>query len=113
MLSLKIAIASTLLGLSTLSGIAYWYWKNVFPELYVDQSFVPFILMIVIASLLYSFIFLGAWLKFTSKRHGTFISIVSIIFVIAISFGTITTYGVTLLPSALLASFGLALAPRA
>lgn len=104
-MSLKIAASSTILGLVSVIGISYWYWKNIYPELYIDQSFVTFLGIMVICLSLYLGISLGTYLRNQKKWHGTFLVSISVCFLVVISLATISTYGVALLPSAIMGSF--------
>ena len=104
-MALKIAATSTILGLMSMMGISYWYWKNIYPELYIDQSYVTFLGIVIVCLLFYLGITLGTYMRNRKKWYGTVLVSVSVLFLVVISFATISTYGVALLPSAIMGSF--------
>jgi len=104
-MAFKIATSSTILGLIGVVGIANWYWRYIYPELYIDQSYVTFLVLILVCICLYLGISLGTYIRNKKKWYGTFMVSISVFFLVVISFATISTYGAALLPSAIIGSF--------
>ena len=104
-MAFKIATSSTILGLIGVVGIANWYWRYIYPELYIDQSYVTFLVLILVCIFLYLGISLGTYIRNKKKWYGTFMVSISGFFLVVISFATISTYGAALLPSAIIGSF--------
>ena len=92
------------LGWITLAGATVWYWSTVVPDLYDDQSALPFVLTIVFAALFYLTNIVGAWRKFSGFRDGQPTMILSTLALGALIISTLTTAGILLIPSLIVAT---------
>lgn len=108
-MSLLVAVASSLLGWATLGGTAVWYWRTIVPDHYEDQSVLPFVLTVGLASLAYLAVLGGAWRRRRGLRDGLPTMVVAEGFLVAIIVSTLATMGALLLPSFLLATLAAAL----
>ncbi|MBI4235913.1 MAG: hypothetical protein HY688_00975 [Chloroflexi bacterium] len=112
-MSLAVAITSSLLGWATLAGTAAWYWRTIVPDLYEDQSVLPFLLVVGVASLAYLAVLVGAWRRARGHRDGLPAMVSAYALLLAAIVMTLVTTGVLLLPSFLLATLAAALPVRA
>ena len=91
-------------GWITLAGATVWYWTTVVPDLYDDQSVLPFFLTVVFAALFYLANVVGAWRKFSGFRDGQPTMILSTLVLGALIISTLTTAGILLIPSLIIAT---------
>ncbi len=91
-------------GWITLVGATVWYWTTVVPNLYDDQSVLPFVLTSVFAALFYLANVVGAWRKSSGFRDGQPTMILSSLALGALIISTLTTAGILLIPSLIVAS---------
>ena len=91
-------------GWITLAGASVWYWTTVVPDLYDDQSVLPFVLTMVFAALFYLANLVGAWRKFSGFRDGQPTMILSALALGALIISTLTTAGILLIPSLVVAT---------
>ncbi len=104
MWAIIVAGAAAVFGWVTLAIAAVWYWVTVVPNLYDDQSILPFILTVVSAALLFLANIVGAWRKFSGFRDGQPIMILSTLALGALIISTLTTAGILLVPSLIVAT---------
>ncbi len=110
MWAIIVSMVAALLGWVTLAIAAVWYWRTVVPDLYDDESVFPFVATTVVAGVLYLAIVLGAWRRFSGFRDGFPTMIVSALVLGALIISTLTTSGIMLIPSFIVATLAPALA---
>lgn len=111
-MSLLLAVASSALGWLTLAAISVWYWRVIVPQLYVDDSVWPFVLVTSLSTLAYLAILVGGWRRAKGARDGMPAMIMGLIVIVAVIFSTLTTTGVLLVPSFLIGSLAVTLPPK-
>ena len=100
---------AALFGWATLGGATVWYWKTVVPDLYDDESVFLFVLTTALAAVLYLVIFVGAWRRFSGFRDGMPTMILAAIALGTLVIATLTTSGILLVPSLIVATLAPAL----
>lgn len=113
-MSLIVAAAGSALGWVTLLGMGAWYWRTVVPDLYEDESPIPFLSLLTIAAIAYAASLFGSWRRWRGHGDGLALMVVGYLVVGAVALFTIATVGVALFPSLVVASLAGALpAPQA
>jgi hypothetical protein len=108
-MSLAVAAVSSLLGWATLAATTVWYWRVIVPTMYEDQSVLPFVAAVSLSALAYLGVLAGAWRRRQSLRDGLPMMVVGACILAAVIISTLTTTGVLLLPSFLIATLAAAL----
>ena len=109
MWAIVVSLAAALLGWTTLAGATVWYWRTVVPDFYEDETVVPFVVTTGLAAAFYLAIVLGAWRRFAGFRDGFPTMVVSAAALGALIIATLTTAGILLIPSFIVATLAPAL----
>jgi hypothetical protein len=109
MWAIAVSAIGAVLGWATLVGATIWYWKTVVPDLYDDESVLPFVLTMVFAAVLYFAIFIGAWRRFAGFRDGMPTMLLSTVTLGALIIATLTISGILLVPSFIVSTLAPAL----
>ncbi|MDA1095802.1 MAG: hypothetical protein O3B84_00895 [Chloroflexi bacterium] len=104
-----VAAFSGLLGWGTIAAITVWYWRTVVPDMYDDESVLPYIAGATITSLAYLAVVVGAWRRFSGHRDGMPVMISGAFVIFSIFIGSIATTGLLLVPSWIIAMLAPAL----
>ena len=105
------AAVSAAIGWTTLAGTIVWYWIVVVPELYIDDSVLPFAAVATIGALAFLAVLAGGWRRTSGKSDGLPTMIIGAFALIAIIFSTLATTGVLLIPGFLIATLAASLPP--
>ena len=97
-MSLIAAAAAAALGWITLGGTAIWYWTTVVPDLYIGDSVLPFLGVMLVGALSFLAVLIGAIRRTQAKADGLATMIVASFVMVAIIFSTLTTTGVLMIP---------------
>ena len=104
------AIAAAI-GWITLTATAIWYRVIVVPELFMDDSVVPFVAVVTIGALAFLAVLVGAFRRTQDKVDGLPTMIFGAFALIVIIFSTLTTTGILLIPGFLIATLAASLPP--
>lgn len=108
-MSLLLAVVSSVLGWLTLAALSVWYWRVIVPDLYVDDSVWPFVLVTSLSALAFLAILVGGWRRANGARDGMPAMIMGLVVVVAVMFSTLSTTGILFAPSFLIGSLAVAL----
>ena len=109
MWAIIVSMAAALVGWATLAAATVWYWRTVVPDFYEDETMLPFVATTGLAAALYLAIVLGAWRRFSGFRDGFPTMVVSGVALGALIISTLTTAGILLIPSFIMATLAPAL----
>ncbi len=110
-MSLIAAIAAAVLGWVTLAATAVWYRVVVLPELYIDDSPVPFIAVVILGAAAFLLVLIGAIRRTRERLDGLPAMIIGAFVLLAIIFSTLPTTGVLLIPGFLVSTLAASLPP--
>ncbi len=104
-------IAAAAIGWLTLAATAIWYESSVVPELYVGDSVAPFVAVVIVGTIAFLAVLVGAIRRTWGKVDGLPTMAIGAFALLAIIFSSLTTTGVLLIPGFLVSTLAASLPP--
>ena len=106
---LIVAAIAAAIGWITLAATVIWYRVVVVPELYVDDSVLPFVAVATTGAVAFLAVLVGALRRTQGKADGLAVMIIGSFALVIIIFSSLTTTGVLIIPGFLISTLAAAL----